>query len=442
MSNMTETKTAFESALTALVSADSQNSNKSNQLKEWFSSHFSQAGRGSYVTEKKQAYNRPPEQFKHKDAHVVFVYNDAGTVSVLLNKIKDLLYSEYKTVALVHYDGTNFSAKHIFHNGQSSVLGFFRDAYPQIDCITWAPGQNNETRPPELADDDSLFDLVKSLLADGHSNIIFTGPPGTSKSWYASAIANKLASGNTDNVFYIQFHASYQYEDFMEGFTPVAGGGFKLTPKHFLNACEKAKSNPNNKIILIVDELSRVDVGRVFGEALSYIEPTKRGVPFLLSSGTRAVVPPNLHIIATMNPFDKGVDEVDSAVERRFALIDMPPNANILERILSENGMEDGLLKATTAFFKKVNGSKNPFCRIGHAYFLTCKDAETLTRLWNHQLKFQIEKMYRRDLAGLGDIQGAWDQIFKGESSSSEGWAANFPTKEIPQTPSAPELKS
>lgn len=108
-----------------------------------------------------------------------------------------------------------------------------------------------------------------------------------------------------------------------------------------------AQTDPEHKYILVIDELSRADVGRVFGEALTYVERTKRELPFNIASGDEIKVPSNLVILATMNPFDRGVDEVDSAFERRFAKVSMDPDREFLEGILGHNGMDEALKRAS-----------------------------------------------------------------------------------------------
>jgi 5-methylcytosine-specific restriction enzyme B len=262
---------------------------------------------------------------------------------------------------------------------------------------------------------DPIYLKCQQLLDDGHSGIIFSGPPGTSKTWYAQNIASLLGERDQTRVRFVQFHPSYQYEDFVEGYIPSEDGSFKLQPKHLLQMGNYALENPSKLYILVIDELSRCDPARVFGEALTYIESSKRGQTFSLPSGTIASIPKNLVFLATMNEFDKGVEEVDAALQRRFARIALDPDATILRRILESNRLEQPLTDKILGFFTRLMANENPYARIGHAYFRTVTDENTLKRLWDHQLRFHFERAFRLDDEGFRAIKNNWDQMLKNE---------------------------
>jgi 5-methylcytosine-specific restriction enzyme B len=234
--------------------------------------------------------------------------------------------------------------------------------------------------------------------------------------WYAAKIADLLTEADESRRRFVQFHPSYQYEDFMQGFVPRPDGdGFLFKDKYFVEMCRTAQENPDKRFVLVVDELSRGDPGRVFGEALTYVERSKRGLQFDLASGQALTVPSNLVVLATMNPLDRGVDEVDAAFERRFAKIAMEPDREILEKRLEQNGVEEYLGRGVLNFFGRANSyaAQTPQGAVGHTYFWNVTDQATLRSVWEHQLRFLIEKAYRLDPETREGLEAAFQQLLE-----------------------------
>lgn len=272
-----------------------------------------------------------------------------------------------------------------------------------------------------IDDDDPRLDTVVGLL-ENYGGVIFVGPPGTSKTHFAQGIARRLTRGDPKLLRLVQFHPSYQYEDFVEGYVPdPESGSFTLRPKHLLEMCTVAEENPARTVVLVIDELSRGEPGRIFGEALTYVEKTRRGQEFYLASGRKLAIPENLVFLCTMNPLDRGVDEVDAAFERRFAKVAMDPSVLLLQQFLEEAGMESALRTRVIGFFRKVNkeNAENPFGAVGHTYFLGIADEADLRRLWDHQLSFLFKKAYQFDANGLREVERDWRRVF-GEPESAE----------------------
>jgi 5-methylcytosine-specific restriction enzyme B len=264
----------------------------------------------------------------------------------------------------------------------------------------------------ELLDEsvDILRD-VRHAFQDGFAGVIFAGPPGTSKSHYAVRVALTLAEGDRSRMRMVQFHPSFQYEDFVEGYVPTGSGQFELAPKHLRLICNQAASEPSKEFVLVIDEISRCDAARVFGEALTYIEMTKRGMWFHLSSGTEMQIPPNVVILATMNPWDRGVDDIDLALERRFCHIAMLPRSDKLREILAQGSLPQNTIDAVVRFFEAIQRLPNDMCHIGHAYFVPARDEASLERLWRMQLRHHFERACRLDRPELTKIDNMWAQI-------------------------------
>lgn len=180
-----------------------------------------------------------------------------------------------------------------------------------------------------------LFRLLMS-----RRNVILYGPPGTGKTHAALRLAAEWRRINgVQSVMSTTFHPSYSYEMFVEGFRPIPDdrdGRFELTDGVLKVACERARALPQGAhMLLIIDEINRADVARVFGELITYIEPGKRDEPFTLSQRPQASysIPSNLCFLGTMNTADKSVSLLDVALRRRFAFVDMPPDPGAFKAI-------------------------------------------------------------------------------------------------------------
>ena len=259
----------------------------------------------------------------------------------------------------------------------------------------------------------------------GFAGVILSGAPGTGKSWYAQQLAIAVA-GKWEAVRSVQFHPSYQYEDFVFGYAPGEEGRFVLCPKEFAQTCKDAAANPGVTYVLVIDEISRSDVVRVFGEALTYIEMDKRDQPFQLASGEELSVPKNLLIIGTMNPWDKGVDEMDVALERRFGQIDLKPDAEVLHRLLVEGGASEGFSKKVVDFFEKLQRQQEETVRLGHGYFLRCVDRASAEHIWRLRIRPTLGRACRLEPELLQIIEELWRGVVGEEvADAREGGEEN-----------------
>jgi hypothetical protein len=271
-----------------------------------------------------------------------------------------------------------------------------------------------------LGDSDEIYVSITKLLERGSKGILLSGPPGTSKTWYALKLALKLTEGDLDRISRVQFHQSYSYEDFIEGLVATGSVGgteplFKPKFKTFVNFCLKAKNDIDNNYYLIIDEFTRGDPSRIFGELLTYIEPDYRDIEFILPySEEKFSVPQNVVILATMNPYDKSVIDLDAAMERRFEIIELAPSREILTQFLTTNAVSGPTIGNIVNFFNTLN--KFAEHGFGHTYFKDIRTEEDLIMLWNHKLKFILEKMFKYKEDAFEEVRTSFLDTLSGDS--------------------------
>ena len=162
-------------------------------------------------------------------------------------------------------------------------------------------------------------------------NVILQGPPGTGKTWLARRLAWAMCDERgSARVQVVQFHPSLTYEDFVRGWRPTVAG-LDLTDGPFLEMCTRAAEDPQRPYVLVIEEVNRGNPAQIFGELLTLMEADKRSEDYAIRLAyprehERFFVPPNLHIIGTMNVADRSLAIVDMALRRRFAFLELEPS--------------------------------------------------------------------------------------------------------------------
>lgn len=290
---------------------------------------------------------------------------------------------------------------------------FQRELAPRLLAMLAAPPVAPEAEEPPktlIKPDDANLAIILSAIAKGTSHsFLLAGPPGTGKTTSAHDIAAFLADGDDERVLFLQFHPAFGYDDFVEGFRPAQtaaatvpaqpgavaegpkGVTYILEDRHFLKFADKAAKDPEKHYVLVIDELNRGDVARIFGELLTYLELDYRGKPFTLAiSGKPTTLPRNLIVLATANPFDRSVTDLDDALLRRFVVIVMEPDRAFLERHLEGKGVEARVVSRTLRLFDILNRAFP--AGFGHTNFLKVHSIEDLAEVWTGRVQLGLRR--------------------------------------------------
>ena len=241
---------------------------------------------------------------------------------------------------------------------------------------------------------------IERLLEDKRQ-VIFQGPPGTGKTFAAQEVARCLA-GSDGRVTVVQFHPSYAYEDFVQGYRPALENGqptFVLRSGPLLLAAQAARAEPDAKHYLVIDEINRGNLAKVFGELYFLLEYREKGIRLQYSEepDTRFSLPDNLHFIGTMNTADRSIALVDLALRRRFHFVefhpDAPPIKGLLRRWLSTNVAADMSWVADVVELANEQLSDDRHAAIGPSHLIK-EDLSTadVERIWRHSVLPYIEE--------------------------------------------------
>ena len=302
-------------------------------------------------------------------------------------------------------------------------------------------------------------------------NTILYGPPGTGKTWNSVSHAVAIIDGefvgdlenkdrkdikqrfdklkDTGRIEMVTFHQNYTYEDFIEGIRPVLSSRdkekeegqpevkkeieYELSTGVFKKIAKRAQDNGDNRYVLIIDEINRGNIAKIFGELITLIEPSKRldgddeakiKLPY---SHEPFGMPSNLYIIGTMNTADRSIALLDTALRRRFDFIEMmpkPEHPGVSKDIGGVNCQK--LLKVMNERIRILHDREH---QIGHTYFMDIEDLESLAKTFKNRIIPLLQEYFYDNWKKIDEVLNK--NGFIQESSINEGL---FKTSEFVDT--------
>lgn len=255
-------------------------------------------------------------------------------------------------------------------------------------------------------------------------NIVLTGAPGVGKTYVSCRLAYALLQEKaTDRVSSVQFHQTYAYEDFVQGYRPTSKG-FERCNGLFHQFCERARDDQKRKYVFIIDEINRGNLSKIFGELLMLIEADKRSIEwavplaYSLNPDDKFHIPENVYIIGLMNTADRSLAMVDYALRRRFAFVELEPcfGSEGFSSFLANGGVPTELVRKIVSRMTKLNyaisqdrANLGPGFCIGHSFFCALPKERQPDNAWYRSIvESEIAPLIREYWFDDPDRAGTW----------------------------------
>ncbi len=239
-------------------------------------------------------------------------------------------------------------------------------------------------------EEDQIERFVKAINRKGQA--IIYGPPGTGKTYVAEKLAQYLIEGDGFHDI-VQFHPAYSYEDFIQGIRPQVREDnlleYDLVPGRFMEFCERS-AGIDGISVLIIDEINRANLSRVFGELMYLLEYRNAKMP--LAGGKTLQIPSNVRIIGTMNTADRSIALVDYALRRRFAFLKLSPHYEVIKHFQENKGINpEGLIEVLKRLNREIG---DPHYEVGHSFFLVDDLPTQIKDIWELEIYPYLEEYF------------------------------------------------
>lgn len=359
-------------------------------------------------------------------------------------------------VALMSHDALDLEVPEGLSQGETAVktndllIGrlepyFGDDTFAMKEFLYWLYWLDESEDKDEDLKEDDLEALADSLLIDRKfleeviwllqekKQVIFYGPPGTGKTFVARGLMKHLAAELSRREV-VQFHPSYSYEDFVQGYRPVkrkdGSLAYDLKPGPLMRLAYAAMDAEGRDHVLLIDEINRGNLPKILGELLYLLEYRDDDVTLMYGEeGERFSLPENLFIVGTMNTADRSIALVDAALRRRFHFVPFFPNEYPLEDLLSKwlkRNKEDmmnvaDMVKLLNRTLKEQFG---PHLQVGPSYFMREDlSKEVLKSIWAYDIKPFLEDQ----LFGHEEDLDKFERIVLGEEANADDRAEGIP---------------
>lgn len=304
-------------------------------------------------------------------------------------------------------------------NAELSSGNYDYNNFPELSYAAWTSFKNDSDDDSAETDEDTTeneneaytkddflndvfmeskeYDRLVGLLEMKY-NVILQGAPGVGKTYAAKRLAYSIMGEKDENrIKFVQFHQSYSYEDFIQGYRP-RDNGFDLKNGVFYDFCHKAENDIDRPYFFIIDEINRGNLSKSLGELMMLIEKDHRGERLnLLYLNEEFCVPKNIRIIGMMNTADRSLAMMDYALRRRFAFYSFEPafkNPKFIDYQESKKNKKfSNLIDAVEKLNEEIANDDNlgKGFEIGHSYFCTDED---ITDEWlNNVIEYEIKPL-------------------------------------------------